>query len=187
MKPAVLATCAVGGACFLLTIMTVTARVTAQDTSAAAYKIGVVDMREVFQKYDRRESEFQKLLGERDAAQTKVDALADKINTDRRNYENKRQTASADELERLEMQILSDISTLEAERSKLQSDVSLIESRILRDLTLEIRTVIAEIGQAENYHLILDTGSQSPSAVLYYATPLNMTSKVVDRLNKGTR
>lgn len=162
-----------------------TSLVGAQGASETGYKIGVVDMREVFQKYKRREAEFKELIEKRDAAQAKVDALAAEINTAREGYEAKRREAtSPDELETLEMSILSDISNLEAERGKLQNEVSLIEDQKLNALNQDIRKAIAEIGQAENYHLILEAGSQGGGGVLYSATPLSLTSKVIDRLNK---
>jgi Skp family chaperone for outer membrane proteins len=141
-------------------------------------------MREVFQKYDRRADAFKELMSQRDAAQAKVDSLAAEINAQQEEYQSKRQTATADELEDLELAILRQVSNLEAERTKLQSEVSRIEDKLLGDLTQEIRAAIMAIGQAEDYHLILESGSQGGSPVLYSATPLNLTSKVVEQLNK---
>ena len=186
MKHSTIVYAAVASIGLALSMAWATSLVRAQDTAAVGYRIGVVDMREVFQKYDRREAEFQKLLTERDAAQTQVDGLAEKINAARKDYDAKKQSAPADDLDELEMKILSDISNLEAEQKRLQNDVSMVEDKMLKDLNQEIRTAIAEVGQSENYHLILESGAQG-GAVLYSATPLNLTSKVIERLNKKSR
>jgi Skp family chaperone for outer membrane proteins len=173
-----------------LSLTLATSLVRAQETPATAlggYKIGVVDMREVFQKYNRRESAFNELVGQRDAAQKKVDDLATVINKEQKDYQSKKESATPDQLEELEMSILSKVSELEAERTKLQAEVSRIEDKLLSDLTKEIRAAIMAIGQAEDYHLILEAGNDGSAAVLYSATPLNLTSKVIDRLNKGAK
>ncbi len=190
MKRSTIAYSALASVCLALSLTLATSLVRAQETPATAlggYKIGVVDMREVFQKYERRASAFKELVGQRDAAQKKVDDLAASINAKQKSYQDKKQSATPDELENLEMTILSEVSNLEAERTKLQAEVSRIEDKLLTDLTQDIRAAIMAIGQAEDYHLILEAGNQSGAAVLYSATPLNLTSKVIDRLNKGAK
>lgn len=184
MKRSTYVFAAVSGTCLALSLTLATSLVRAQESASAGYKIGVVDMVTVFQKYDKREEQFQELLDKRQEAQDRVDALAAKINEKQDKYKSMELTASEDELESLMLEILSDRSELQAEQTKLQSDVSRVEDQKLRALNEDIRMAIAEIGQAEKYHLILESGSQGTSGVLYSATPLNLTSKVIEKLNK---
>lgn len=183
MKRSSIAYATLAGVCLAFSMTWANSLVRAQE-STGAYKIGVVDVRQVFQSYNRREAQFRELLEKRDAAEAQIVALAEKINSKRRTYEDQKLVASPQTLADLEMQILTDISNLEAERTRLQAEVSLIEDQKLKALNDEIRLAIAEIGQAQGYHLILESGAQTGGPVLYSATPLNLTPAVIDRLNK---
>src|SRR5690606_38190471 len=94
------------GVCLVLSLTLATSLVRAQEpTAQGGYKIGVVDMLQVFQKYEKREAQFQDLVQKRNEAQAKVDAMAEQINKKRETYESKKLTASKEELDNLELEI----------------------------------------------------------------------------------
>lgn len=154
----------------------------AQETTDG-FKIGVVNMREVFQAYDRQKSEYAKLKEAQEAAQANIDKISDEIEAAKKDYDANKSTMTPDEREQRELSISSKLSEYQAEFKKLQDDIDLKERKLLKDLFQEINTAVQEVGQAENYHLILEAGSDGGNAVLYYATPLNLTSKVIEHLN----
>ncbi len=47
----------------------------------------------------------------------------------------------------------------------------------------EVQAAVKAIASEENYHLVLEGRDTFPPNVLYYAVPLDITQKVVDRLN----
>lgn len=151
--------------------------------AGTAYKIGVVNMREVFQAYNRQKSEYEKLKKAQESAQAEIDKISADIEQKKKDYNAKKATMTPDEREQMELAISSQLSTYQAEFKKLQDEIDLKERKLLKDLFQEINTAVQEVGQAENYHLILEAGSDGGNAVLYYATPLNLTSKVIDHLN----
>lgn len=165
----------VAGACLALPA-------NAQDTGSA-YKIGVVNMREVFQQYNRQKTEYEKLKADQQAKQAEIDKISNEIEAEKKEYDAQKATMTPEQLEQKELAIKSKFSTYQAEFKKLQDEIDLKERKLLKDLFQEITTAVQEVGQAENYHLILEAGSDGGNAVLYYATPLNLTSKIVEHLN----
>ncbi len=170
------------GVCLTALAALITIPASAQD-AGGAYKIGVVNMREVFQQYNKQKAEYEKLKADQQAAQAKIDEISNKITKQKEDYQKNKDTMAADAREKLELEINSNLSVYQAEYKKLQDDIDLKERKLLKDLFEEITTAVQEVGQAEQYHLILEAGSDGGNAVLYYATPLNLTSKVVDHLN----
>ena len=45
---------------------------------------------------------------------------------------------------------------------------------------------IEEVGAEGNYHLILEADPETRTGVMYHSPTLNMTQKVVDRLNRNS-
>lgn len=148
-----------------------------------AYKIGVVNMREVFQQYNRQKSEYEKLKSDQEAAQAEIDKISNEIETLKKDYDARKATMAPAEREQVELSITSKLSTYQAEFKKLQDTIDLKERKLLKDLFQEINTAVQEVGQAESYHLILEAGSDGGNAVLYYASSLNLTSRVIEHLN----
>jgi outer membrane protein len=174
------------GVCLTILAAVIAIPATAQD-AGGAYKIGVVNMREVFQQYNRQKAEYEKLKQDQEAKQAEIDKISQDITRDKERYEKEKATMSPDAREQLELAINGKLSTYQAEFKKLQDDIDLKERKLLKDLFQEISTAVQEVGQAEQYHLILEAGGDGGNAVLYYATPLNLTSKVVEHLNSKSK
>jgi Skp family chaperone for outer membrane proteins len=175
------------GAGVMVAVMLMAAPVRAQEPAGGGYKIGVVNMREVFQNYDRQKAEYEKLKQKQESAQAEIDKISDRINEAKKRYEADKATMTRDAREQFEINVSKDFSNYQAEFKKLQDDIDLQERKLLKDLFQEITTAVQEVGAADNYHLILEAGSDGNAAVLYYATPLNLTSKVIDHLNNKAR
>ncbi len=161
----------------------------ADDAPAANYKIGVVDMKQVFDSYQKQIDEYAKLRVKRDDMQKPITALGDQITADREKYEKDKGTMAEDAKRALEEQIEGSATKWKAEFERAQQDIDRQEKKLMRDLFEEIYTAIQEVGAQGNYHLIFENGDSGsvmpgrPGGLLYNSTTLNMTQKVVEHLN----
>lgn len=159
-------------------------RAQAQNAPAGSgqYKIAVVDFRKVMADYPKRQAEYARLEGEMKKLQTELDKMAAEIDSLKNTLEKGKDTMSESDRSTARNQLASKISDWEARRKTNQDTIDLEERNIIEAVTREVRAVIQEIGTAENYHLILDCSS--PRSVLYFSAPMDITSKVLERLGK---
>ena len=161
----------------------------AEETSPASYKIGVVDMKQVFDSYQKQIDEYAKLRTKRDEMQKPITALGDQITADREKYEKEKAKMAEDAKRALEEKIEGSATKWKAEFERAQQDIDRQEKKLMRDLFEEIYTAIQEVGAQGNYHLVFESGDSAsvmpgrPGGLLYSSTTLNMTQKVVEHLN----
>lgn len=157
-------------------------------TNAAAqdgnYKIGVVDMNAVMTGYDKRKSKYDELTKQVEALQSGVDAMSKKIQAAKDDYDAKKQSLTPEELLDLETKINADYADYQNELKKSQQKIDSMEAQVLREVVTDITAAIEEIAKADNYHLVLNKESGPRGAVLYASTTIEITSKVLDHLNK---
>ncbi|HOJ34422.1 MAG TPA: OmpH family outer membrane protein [Candidatus Hydrogenedentes bacterium] len=159
----------------------------AQDTDSAAskgaYKIGIVDRKKVFDNYNKQKEEYAKLQNDMKSMQAEIDTLSKKVQDAKERYEANKNTMPADQREALEQQIRADMVTYKSKYEQLQTEIDTRYAFLVRKIKEEIDEVVREVGAEENYHLILEGDPKSASGVLYYASAIDMTSKILDRLN----
>lgn len=159
----------------------------AQDS--AAYKIGVVDLKQVFDNYKKQIDEYAKLRIERDTMQKPIDELSKAITADKDKYDKEKDKMGEDAKRALEEKIEAAVTRYKAEFERAQQDIDRKEKKLMRDLFEEIYMAIQEVGAQGDYHLIFESGDSSsvmpgrPGGLLYSSTTLNMTQKVIDHLN----
>jgi outer membrane protein len=151
--------------------------------STAQHKIGVVNLKDVFDNYDKQKESYENLKVERDKAQKPIDELSAKITADKQRYESEASTMPEEERRKLKEKIESDFSMYQAEFQRLQKDIDRKEKNMLEGLFDNIQKAIEEVGAQENYHMIFEGGKNTRNGLLYYSTTLNMTQKVIDHLN----
>lgn len=158
--------------------------VSAQSSEQGQYKIGVVDRKQVFDNYEKQKEEFAKLESNMKEMQKEIDSLSEKIEEARQKHAAAKDTMKPEDRERLEQQINSDVLRYQTEFKRLQAEIDAQTHRLLKRLKADIDEVVHQIGVEQNYHLILEGDSQSPSGVLFFATGIDITSEVITRLNK---
>jgi len=151
--------------------------------SSGQHKIGVVNLKEVFDNYDEQKKSYENLKTERDKAQKPIDDLSTKITSDKERYESGADSMAEDERRKLKEKIESDFSKYQAEFQRLQKDIDRKEKNMLEGLFANIQEAIEEVGAKENYHMIFEGGKNTRNGLLYFSTTLNMTQKVIDHLN----
>ena len=150
---------------------------------AGDYKIGVVNIKEVFDAYEKQKDEYAELERERDERQKVIDQISVKIEAAQKRHTAQKATLSPEALAALEEEIQSDFGRYQAEFKRLQDEIDRREKKLLESLFNEIHEAIGEVGVRSNYHLILEGGRTGRSGVLYSSTTLNMTRQIIDALN----
>ncbi|MBN2307893.1 MAG: OmpH family outer membrane protein [Candidatus Hydrogenedentes bacterium] len=157
----------------------------AQEAAAPAgqYKIGVVDRKKAFDGYDRAQKALEDLQADVDARQVDIDKLSEDVLAKKKVYEDNEATMPAEEKEALEEEIEALYRTYREEYKRMQDEIDRQHARLIKKSRDEIDLAVAEIGSEENYHLILEGDPKSGTDVLYYSTTIEITSKVIERLN----
>lgn len=147
------------------------------------YKIGVVDLKIVFDNYDKQKAMYETLTKDRDKLQAPITALSDQITKDKARYEAESETMSAEARSTLKDKIESDFSKYKADVQQSQEEIDRKEKRIFEEVIVDIQKGVEEVGSKENYHLVFDGSKNRNNNLLYSSTTLNMTQKVIDHLN----
>ena len=166
----------------LFTLVTNPQNAQAQDTQ---FKIGVVDLKEVFDNYDKQKKLYNKLKAERDKLQEPIDKLSTKIETDKARYKDESKTMPEAERIALKERIEADFSEYQLKIKQSQEKIDRREKAIFTEIIAEIQKSVEVVGAKENYHLIFDGGKSRTNSLLYYSTHLNMTQKVIEYLNSN--
>lgn len=149
---------------------------------AQGYKIGVVDMKAVFDAYQKQKDEYASLETERETRQVEIDKLSKKITVARDKYDAEKETMSESDRDALQESIESDYGQYQADFKRLQQEIDRKEKKLLEDLFQDIRVAVKATGAQENYHLVLEAG-ESVRGVLYSSSTLNITGRVIEHLN----
>lgn len=150
---------------------------------ASQFKIGVVDLKIVFDNYGEQKKRYEELSTERDKLQKPITELSDQITKDKERYEEESPGMSEADRKTMQDRIQSDFSRYKAEVQQSQEEIDRREKRIFEDLIVNIQKAVEEVGSIENYHLVFDGSKNRNNNLLYYSTTLNMTQKVIDHLN----
>jgi len=152
-------------------------------TGQPSYKIGVIDLDAVFKDYDRQRDEYARLKEERDRRQAQIDDLSAQITKVESDYRASKDSLPDEERFAMEEKISADFAKYQAEFKRFQGDIDRMEKRMIERLFKDIHESVEEIGQAENYHMIFESGAKRPSGLLYSSPTLDLTGRVVDYLN----
>lgn len=172
----------------MIAILAILAPVGAQEAARPTtdqYKIGVVNVKDVFDQYDRQKKEYAALRAERDAKQKNIDTLADTIEAKKKTAREKGDSMTEEQRRAAAAEIDGLVRQFEADFRKLQGDIDSLEKLLLERVFKDIHKAIAEVAAKENYHLVLESGEGTRSGVVFSSPTLDITQKVVDHLHSG--
>ncbi len=159
----------------------------ANASAAVPYKIAVVNRKEVFDNYDKQKREWQDLEAEKKKLQDQIDALSDTITAEKKRLEDEGDSMSEEDKTNLRDKIESDYRKYQTEFKRLQGEIDSKSRKFFGRMMEDIDAAVVEIGNAENYHLIFEADPKSPTSVLYYSSTIDITSKVIERLNRENK
>jgi len=159
----------------------------AQESGTAAgtgqFKIAVVDRKEVFDNYEKQKQEWGALEAEKKQLQDQIDTLSETITKDKERLESQGATMSEEQQQELRDKIETDYRKYQTEFKRLQGEIDSKSRKFFARMMEDIDAAVVAIGTSENYHLIFEADSKSPTSVLYYSETIDITSRVVARLN----
>jgi len=155
-----------------------------QGATASMYKIGIVDVQKVMDNYNKRTVEVQKLEAEVNKKKEEIEKLRETFQNELKQFQEDR--ANMTEEERADREAELDNHALTVESAVRQAEASLDrqQRRLKAALVKDIVDAVNAIGTEENYHLILESDPEKRTGVLFYTTTIDMTSKIIERLNK---
>jgi len=165
----------------------------AQESSGTAtaatgqYKIAVVDRKEVFDNYDKQKREWADLEAEKKNLQDQIDQLSDTITADKKRLEDQGKSMSEEQQQQLRDKIESDYRKYQTEFKRLQGEIDSKSRKFFARMMEDIDAAVKAIGANEDYHLIFEADPKSPTTVLYYSETIDITSRVIARLNSGSK
>ncbi|MDZ4861658.1 MAG: OmpH family outer membrane protein [Candidatus Hydrogenedentes bacterium] len=151
------------------------------EAATTTYKIGVVDMDKVLEGYIKLKAEADALEAERDKRQTELDTKTKALQV---KMEGVKEAPEA-ERDRRREEIETELRNLRADMQRMQGELDSKGQKLSTRTREDIISAIQLVGAAENYHLILEGDADGRSTVIYFTNTINITSKVVAKLNGG--
>jgi len=151
--------------------------------SDGQYKIGVVNRKELFDKYKKQIDGLAALEAQKTTLQKDIDALSESITKKKEKYEKEKDKMTPEEATKLKDDITREFGEYQAQFKLKQQDIDRQSQRFVRDIMKDIDDAVTAIGNQENYHLILEADPNSTTAVIYYSTTLDITGQVLIKLN----
>ena len=156
----------------------------AQDVGQqGGYRIGVVDRKAVYDAYQRQIDQMSRIEQEVTQREQEIDEMLERVEGKRERYLAQRDSMPEDEALELRDEIDRDLRAVMGQREDWEREIQRRADRLISQIRAEIDQAVQEIGVEENYHLILDGDPGIPSGVLYFSSTMNMTGRVIERLN----
>lgn len=167
-----------------LTLAWAAPRALAQE-SQGGYKIGVVDMQRLLKEYDKRKQAYDRLEKEVEDLQSEIDRLSSVIEADKKKYEEDTSLSDDARLD-LRNKIESNYAKYRAELESRQRIIDNKEEQVIKEVFQDIVDAVTSVAEQDGFHLVLNAGNPSSprNSVVYYATPLDITGKVLATLNR---
>lgn len=150
--------------------------------SSGDYKIGVVDMDEVLKGYNALKTQVDALAAEAKQKQSDIDSRSDAL---KKEMEALKSAPEADR-EKKSDEIKRRLRDLNADLTRMQGELDDKRAKLQARTRQDVIKTIQQIGAAENYHLILEGDTDGRSTVIYFTSTINITPKVIEKLNAGS-
>ncbi len=148
-------------------------------SSSTDYKIGVVDIDEILKQYGKLNTQVEALGAEKDKMQKEIDAKGEALKKEQdalASVPEAEREARLDEIKRKGRDFTADFQ-------RMQGELEDKRIKLLARTRQDVINTIQQIGSDEKFHLILQGDPNGRSAVIYFATPINITSRVIEKLN----
>ncbi len=160
--------------------------VTAQaNASNTEYKIGVVDIDVASREYAFRKDKMETLRGQYKERSNGIEEDFSALQSRREGIRERRGTLSEDERFELQLGLEDEFHDLQQQLARLAADKAWAQERLELVISRDIQSTLDMIAFEENYHLILAVGEGVSSGVLYASSTVNMTPKLIDRMNEA--
>lgn len=155
--------------------------VAAENPGAASLKIGLVDFQKVLNSVEQGKKAKEALKAEFDTKQKKLDLQQNELKKIRDEVEKQKLVLSEEALRSKESDYKNKVMDIQKNLGEFRQTLVMKETKLTQLILDNIRKIVAEIGQKENYTLVVE---KSQDAVVYAASKDDLTDRVVTIYNQ---
>ena len=148
--------------------------------SGIQYRIGVVNRKQVLDKYNKVKDEYKKLQAKVDDEQKAITELSDKIEGMKKEYDDQKGSMTPEQRATKEADVQKEYGEYKSLLDKKQRVIDADEQLLMRTVLSEIDQVVSKIATEQGFHLVLEGSGRS---VIFYSPTIDITQRVVDALN----
>ena len=156
----------------------------AQSVPPDDFKIGIVDLQRVIDNYKKRQPDVDALEKEFKDKQDTLQKMKTDYEAALEDFKNNHDSMTDEEQETTATKLTNQKIEFESQLESADAEFKLKMGKLKQSLIQDMVVAIQQIGSEENYHLILEADPESRTGVMYHATSLEITSKVIERLNQ---
>lgn len=149
-------------------------------TATGSVKIGYVDLNRTLNEVSEGKAARAKLEADGKAKKQKLEIMQNDLKKMKEDYDKQRLILSGDALRDKEGKIQEKLVELQRTSMEFEKQFSDAESTAIKPISDKIQRVIQQIGQSENYSMIVPK-----EMALYSPAGTDLTDKVIASYNKG--
>ena len=153
---------------------------TANVMAAGTPKIAYVSVEKILTEAPQVKAVNDSMLERFGGRKTELQEMEKEINEMQENYKRNELVMTEDKLNELKNSIIAKIQDFKQKEAVLQQEVATVRNQELAVLQQSVRSIIEDIAKADKYDLILTS-----EGVAYASDKLDISSKVLDRMNKA--
>lgn len=156
-------------------------------TTDSGYKIGVVNLDHVATGYEYRTKQVEELGAQFRSRTDRINEEFNSLRARRDGLASRSASLPEEEQFKLSLSIDDDLYALEQQFARLDADTARAKTRLELTVSHDIQEAIETLAYQENYHLVFAVRDGNPNGVVYASSTVNMTMKLIDRLNETHR
>lgn len=153
----------------------------AQTVSAADVKIGVIDLMKVIDMSNMGRKAKEEMSVKIEDAETKIKKVEGKLVEMKDEIEREAMLISEDVLEKKEREYQDEFLEYQRIVEDYQYEIQKRDSELAELIISKTKEIVDKIGQEEGYTIILE---KTDSSILYYNDIIDITDRVIKKLNK---
>lgn len=153
-----------------------------EDAEPNTRDIRVVNLTLIFREYISAKPEYQSLLEEVEEAREEVQELGQDLRARGESLQAEAEQLSEEEREVREAELESKILEYRGQAELTKGELDVQERALLNESMDEIMAAVRAVADEEGYDLVMEAGSEAAASVVYYATPVDITTQVLKKL-----
>ena len=154
----------------------------AASSASAADTVAIVDLKKAVSQSQEGKAAENKLKTLADRMQEEFKPKQERVKRLREELETQRFVLSKEARQERELDIVKQTRDLERELEAAQEELQIEERKLTQPILENILTSVKALARDEGIDLVLE---RSNPALIYYGETLDITDKVIERLNKG--
>jgi len=151
----------------------------AGNVAADPLKIGVIDLQQIMQKSNQIAALNDQLTKEFKPRQDKIISAQKDLQAETDQANRNGATMTESDRNKLQDKIIADRSNVQGMMLSFQRDVTTAQNEAMQKFMAQLNTAVSSVAAANSFDLVLQR-----SGVPYVKSDLDITSKVLDELNK---